>query len=161
MKAKINIRDLLVSRLGETPTIPATISIDEVLEFMDAGHEEEIDLHDLLDERRAIALLWDTEMLRSHYPHLTDDQAWEVLKECERHYTAEDGLAWDDVSEVVCGLHPEPTHTWLADFRVSLTDTDGCDESEIAERFDRVAEALAKACPDAKAWPLRCTINKA
>ena len=74
-------------------------------------HREDVDVHDLLAQHRAIALLWDADMLLSHYKHLTAGQAWEVLRECERHYTAEAGLTWDDVAETVTEMFPDPAET--------------------------------------------------
>ncbi len=68
----------------------------------------DIDIHELLARHRAIALIWDADMLQSTYPHLTAGHAWEVLQACERHYTAENGLTWDDVAEVAGELYPDP-----------------------------------------------------
>lgn len=74
-------------------------------------HRVEVDVHELLAGHRAIALVWDADMLLSHYKHLTDDQAWEVIQECERHYTAEAGLTWDDVAAAVAEMFPDPAET--------------------------------------------------
>lgn len=70
-------------------------------------HPVDVDIQELLAEHQAIALVWDADMLLSTYPHLTRGQAWEVLRECERQYTAENGLTWDDVAAVVNELFPE------------------------------------------------------
>lgn len=71
-------------------------------------HTEEVDVHALLAEHQAIALVWDAEQLLSHYPHLSKGQAWEVLQECERNYKGEEGLAWDDIAEAVTEMFPDP-----------------------------------------------------
>lgn len=111
MKTKLNIdlADVLKRKYPHGFHVPADIDIDAFLEFADDDweHELDIDIHELLDDRRAIALIWDAEQVRSHYPHLTDAQAWEVLQACERHYSAEVGLSWRDVEEEVNNLYPD------------------------------------------------------
>jgi hypothetical protein len=113
MKATINIREILEEKFGETPTVPATIDIGEVIQFMDADEEHELDVHDLLAGRKAIALIWEAEQLLSHYPHLTEDQAWDALQFCEAQYTAETGLTWDDVAGVVNERFPDAAEAKL------------------------------------------------
>jgi hypothetical protein len=98
MKVKIDLHDALLAEIGgNSMSIPVTVEIDELLEF--SGIDEyEVDIHDLLAEQKAIGLIWDAEMLLSHYPHLTEAQAWDVLQGCSKNYSAEQGLTWDDVS---------------------------------------------------------------
>lgn len=106
MKTTIDIREILEEKIGGTPTIPATICIGEVLEFMDAGDEHEIDIRALLAERQAIALVWEAGMLLEAYPHLARDQAWEALQQCERDHEAGQRLGWDRIAEVVDDRFP-------------------------------------------------------
>ncbi len=82
-------------------------------------HRETIDVVRLLAEHRAIAQIWDADMLLSHYPHLTREQAWEVLQACDRTYRAEIGLTWADVDEVVDELHPDTVDLDLNSKRVA------------------------------------------
>jgi len=65
----------------------------------DAGHKftesEEIDVHDLLARRMQIAVIWDIEDVQEVRPDLTDEQAWEVLQQIDRHHDATLGINWD------------------------------------------------------------------
>src|SRR5262245_9025113 len=109
-KMQIDLADILKRKYPHGFHAPADIDIDAFLEFADDDwdHGLDIDIHEVLAESKAIALIWDADMLLSTYPHLTEEQAWEVLQECERDYAAEHGLTWDDVAEVVCERFPEP-----------------------------------------------------
>jgi ribosomal protein S15P/S13E len=107
MKVKINLHEALVSALGSnTVRVPAAIDIDDLLEYGDAS-DYEIDIHDLLAEQQAIALIWDADQLLSHYPHLTKDQAWAVLQECERNYKGVEGLCWDGIDDLINERYPD------------------------------------------------------
>ena len=110
MRIKLNLRDQFrqAADSDNMLTFEASVDVDNLFETAHIPDEPDIDLHDLLDEQRAIALLWDAVMVRSTYPHLTEDDAWQVLQECERTYSAEHGLAWDDVGAVVAELFPDP-----------------------------------------------------
>src|SRR6516165_6352445 len=109
MKVKVNLHKLIednASTYNGHLQVNAQIDLEEL--FGSIPDKQEIDVHDLLADQHAIALIWDTEQLRNHYPHLTEDQAWEVLQHCERGYKGEEGLTWDDIAKVVQDLHPEP-----------------------------------------------------
>ena len=99
MKLSINVRDHLQESSdhgGDLLLLHTSVDVDDLLDTNGIPEEAEFDLHELLAERHAIALLWDADMLVSTYPHLTQDQAWKVLQECERQYSAlenADGLA--------------------------------------------------------------------
>lgn len=152
----IDLADILAGKYPRGFHAPADIDITTFLEFADDDWRHELDLHALLAERHAIALVWDADMLRSHYPHLTAEQAWEALRECERNYTAEAGLTWDDVAEVVTGRFPD-----AAEARQRLLDrlhglrrqvealpgdsrTNPAGYGEVAARLDDVEELLAR-----------------
>lgn len=107
LKLEIDLADILADRYPHGFHAPADTDVTTLLEFADDDWRHELDLHALLAGRHAIALVWDADMLLSHYPHLTPDQAWEVLRECERNYTAEAGLTWDDVTGVVSDRFPD------------------------------------------------------
>jgi hypothetical protein len=53
-----------------------------------------IDIHELLAERRQIALIWSTDDVQELRPDLSDDQCWEVLQDVDRHKDAELGITW-------------------------------------------------------------------
>lgn len=110
MKVKVNIREHFreAADSDNMLTFEASVDVDNLFESGHLPDERELDLHQLLSEEHAIALIWDTGMLLSHYPHLTDDQAWDVLQECERNYSTEHGLTWDEVTEVIAERYPDP-----------------------------------------------------
>jgi hypothetical protein len=111
MKTKLNLdlADVLKQRYPRGFHAPADIDIDGLIEFGDEDWEHvlDIDVRQLLARQNAIALIWDADMLLSTYPHLTPEQAWEVLQQCERDYSAEEGLTWDLVAEVVHDRFPD------------------------------------------------------
>lgn len=158
MKVKVNVRDLLAenSDHGDLLLYHGGVEIDDLLETNGIDQEREFDVHELLAEQRAIALIWDADMLVSTYPHLREDQAWEVLQECERNYTGEAGLTWDDVAEVVNDRFPDAPEAKqrLLDRLHSLrrlvealpadVRTNPAAYGEIAAKVDAVEEAVEK-----------------
>jgi hypothetical protein len=119
MKVTINIREHIANNAfnPHMMLVAAGIDIDDLFEANDIPEEHELDLYELLDEQHAIALIWTTEQVRNHHGHLTEEQAWAVLKECERNYKGEEGLTWDDIAEVVTERYPDPAD--LQDDRAS------------------------------------------
>jgi hypothetical protein len=65
-----------------------------------------IDVHDLLRQRRQIGIIWSIEDVQAVRPDLTDDQAWKVLQESERHLDCELGLTWDSIEYAADDLFP-------------------------------------------------------
>lgn len=49
----------------------------------------------MLAAQRQIAAIWSIEDVLEVRPHLTDEQAWEVLRRGDRRYDAEVGINWD------------------------------------------------------------------
>lgn len=99
MKLNVNLRDLLVREIGESPDVPATINVEDMLDFTGTCHKQEIDLDELLAENRMIAHVWTTDDVRQVRPELTDDQAWRVLQACEEKLDSEQGLTWDTIDQ--------------------------------------------------------------
>ncbi len=54
----------------------------------------EIDIHELLAERRQIADVWSIEDVQAVRPDLSEDQCWEVLQLTDRTKDAELGITW-------------------------------------------------------------------
>ena len=110
MKVKVNIRQFIEDNAHDPHMMPvaAHIDIDDLFEANDIPEERELDIYELLEEEHAIALIWTAEVVRSHHPRLSEEQAWELLKACEMTYSAEEGLTWDDIAEAVTELYPEP-----------------------------------------------------
>ncbi len=57
-------------------------------------NSHDIDIHVLLTERRQIASVWSIEDVQQLRRDLTDDQAWEVLQQVDRHHDCEAGITW-------------------------------------------------------------------
>jgi hypothetical protein len=66
-----------------------------------------IDVHELLRQRRQVAVIWSVEDVQEVRPDLTDDQAWEVLQRCHDKHDCELGLTWTTIEIVADGLFPE------------------------------------------------------
>jgi hypothetical protein len=65
-----------------------------------------IDVHELLEQRRQVAVIWCIEDVQSVRHDLTDDQAWEVLQECCRIHDCELGFNWLLIETVADELFP-------------------------------------------------------
>ena len=63
----------------------------------------------LLAKNRQIAAIWSIEDVKGIRPHLTDDQAWEVLEEVGRGHDAEYGISWITLETMASILFPRPT----------------------------------------------------
>ena len=75
---------------------------------LDGGTE--IELHEVLAARGQTALGWSVEDVQEVRPDLTDEQAWEVLRQVERRHDATIGITWDTlewVAEDLFGDAPE------------------------------------------------------
>lgn len=101
MKVKVNLREALTSAWSDTPTIPATIDLDEVFEFLDTGdeHEVEVEIDELLQQNRTIGHLWTVEDVQSIRDDLDPDQAWTVLQGVEHDLDSTRGVTWDVIEQ--------------------------------------------------------------
>lgn len=70
-----------------------------------------IDVHDLLASRQQVAVIWSIEDVQGVRPDLTNDQAWQVLQQCERIHDCEVGFNWLLIETIADDLFPEPTTT--------------------------------------------------
>jgi hypothetical protein len=68
---------------------------------------DDIDVHALVAERRQIAAIWSIEDVQQERPDLTDDQAWEVLKQVEHCHDCNYGITWDHLQIAARDLFPE------------------------------------------------------
>jgi hypothetical protein len=113
MKAKINIRDFLEDYAAYgTLTAELRIAVEDVMQCLDpsAGHEFDIDIHELLAQNHQIADIWGTEDVQQVRPDLNDDQAWQVLQIVDRRYDSEYGIVWSTIeviAEELFGGAPE------------------------------------------------------
>jgi len=67
------------------------------------------DVRQTLQNRREVGIIWCIEDVQCVRPKLTDDQAWEVLQECERHHDCEFGFTWTFIECFADKLYPTLT----------------------------------------------------
>jgi len=146
MKCTIDLRDHIrqAADSDNMLTFEASVDVDNLFETASIPDEFEIDLRDVLDEQYAIALIWDADQVLSHYPHLTKEQAFAVLKQCERNYKGEEGLTWDDIGDTVARMFPDPDGFLSPDrvLRVEKALHDYTDSDEVANLTDLLADAM-------------------
>lgn len=58
----------------------------------------------LLATRKQIAIIFSIDDVHDVRPDLTDDQAWHLLQEVERHHDAEFGVNWELLEHVALRL---------------------------------------------------------
>jgi hypothetical protein len=66
-----------------------------------------IDIHQLLEQHRQVAVIWSIEDVRHVRPDLSDDQAWEVLGRCRDQHDCEWGFTWTFLKDVADELFPK------------------------------------------------------
>jgi hypothetical protein len=54
----------------------------------------EVDIHELLAQRRQVAVICSSQDVQRMHPYLNDHQAWEVLQYCINRYNCEMNLVW-------------------------------------------------------------------
>jgi hypothetical protein len=64
------------------------------------------DIHQLLEQRREVAVIWCVEDVQSVRPDLNDDQAWKVLQRCRHVHDCEVGFNWLLIEIVADDLFP-------------------------------------------------------
>jgi hypothetical protein len=76
-----------------------------------APEPPEIDIHEILAERRLIGLLWGIDDVQEVRPDLTEDQCWEVLQQVERREDATIGVTWDTLECIAHELFGDAPET--------------------------------------------------
>jgi len=71
----------------------------------------DIDVHELLKERRQVAVIWSIEDVQAVRSDLAEGHAWEVLQRCEKVHDCEFGFTWLLIETVAEDMFPEPTTT--------------------------------------------------
>src|SRR5579859_5479159 len=107
-KVIVNLRDLLICELGGTTThIPATVDVDDLMEFSDIANTQ-IDIDELLRQERKVASVWALDQVFLRRPDLTDEQAWDVLQHARNAFEL-DGVHLDYLESTADGLFPPPS----------------------------------------------------
>ncbi|MBI3867409.1 MAG: hypothetical protein HY299_02675 [Verrucomicrobia bacterium] len=65
-----------------------------------------IDIDDLLEQRKQVAIIWCVEDVQEMRPDLSEDQAFEVLLECKRAHDGEIGFTWTLIQEIASDMFP-------------------------------------------------------
>ncbi|HEY4313338.1 MAG TPA: hypothetical protein VGN12_28065 [Pirellulales bacterium] len=77
---------------------------------MSARHDRaSLDFDQLLEERRQIAIVWSIDDVQEVRSDLNPDQAWQVLRQCQRVHDCEFGITWqliETVAEDLFGSNP-------------------------------------------------------
>jgi hypothetical protein len=73
--------------------------------------ESEIDIQQLLRQRRQVAVVWCVEDVKHVRPDLTEDQAWQVLQQCYDKHDCEWGFTWTYLQDVAADLFPKQPST--------------------------------------------------
>jgi hypothetical protein len=77
---------------------------------INTGEPVDINRHvrELLAKQHSIAAIWCTDDVRGVRPHLTEDQAWEVLQQVDDLHDAEWGITWTTLETVADDMFPNP-----------------------------------------------------
>jgi len=82
----------------------------QAMEALPSTELPEIDIHELLAERRQVAVTWCCEDVKHVRPDLNDAQAWEVLQQCIDQHDCKWGFTWTfikDVAQHLFGAAPK------------------------------------------------------
>jgi hypothetical protein len=121
MKLPINLPHLIEQQLGRTPIeLPVTIDVGMFLEYSELD-ESELDLHELLRENRMIGHFYTVDDVRHLRPHLSDEEAWQVLQAIDKSVTIapEYGMSWDGIRDTADSLFPSD-RAFVAKVTVSI-----------------------------------------
>lgn len=127
---KLNLHELLTEAIGgNTAYVPATIDVDEILEFSDID-EVETDLTTLLHQQQLIAHIWSIEDVQSVRPDLSADQAWEVLLAVEKSLDCTRGITWDTI-EMAATMFGKPHEHRPKRFEQALQSYNGLELADL------------------------------
>ncbi|HEY4313337.1 MAG TPA: hypothetical protein VGN12_28060 [Pirellulales bacterium] len=102
-KLTLNLKDLLIDAFGATAQLPASVDIDDLVDFNDV-REHDVDLHELLADERKIALIWSIDDVKARRPDLCDEQAWQVLEKFQQHHDCNAQAIWDTLEQIAHDL---------------------------------------------------------
>ncbi len=70
-------------------------------------HTVDVDIGELLAEHHAIGIVWDIEHVKDQRPDLSDNQAWEVLQECQGCWDRLNDPMLETIRQQADGLFPK------------------------------------------------------
>jgi hypothetical protein len=132
MKVKVNIRDFIEQNADhcEALLVHATFDVDDLFETNCIPDEHEFDIYELLDEQHAIALIWDTSHVKDQRPDLTEEQAWEVLQECQSSWDRLNDPMLETIHQVAENLYPTGKEALRRRIRSLLSQVESLPERE-------------------------------
>ncbi len=93
-----------------------TVAVWSITDALDAAFEAgvdsaqndatTIDIHQLLEQRNQVAVIWSVEDVQSVRSDLSDDQSWDVLQRCIKVHDCEIGFNWLLIQYVADDLFP-------------------------------------------------------
>jgi hypothetical protein len=70
-------------------------------------HQVDVDIDELLAEHHAIGIIWDIQHIKDQRSGLSDEQAWEVLQECQRCWDRLNDPMLETIRQVSDNLFPQ------------------------------------------------------
>jgi hypothetical protein len=67
---------------------------------------DRVNIRKVFEHRRQVAVIWGIEDVQSVRPHISDDQAWEVLCQCRRIHDCSYGFTWELIEFVADDMFP-------------------------------------------------------
>ncbi len=83
------------------------VSVNYIREIENIDENKSVATIPNFDPNKQIALIWSTEDVLSVRPHLTEQQAMDVLEEVQRRHDATLGVTWDTLCYCADILYPE------------------------------------------------------
>jgi hypothetical protein len=83
-------------------------AIENIRKYHPSGDKatQDVDIDELLADHQAIAIIWDIQHVKAQRPDLGDEQAWEILQECQRcHHLLNDPML-ETIRQVAENLYP-------------------------------------------------------
>lgn len=103
---KIDLQSLLRKSMGNSITaVPCSVDLEALLDFNDLNHIN-VDVQGLFAQRRQVVILWSVSDVQFVRNDLSDELAWNVLRECSRRHTREQGLNRSLILQVAEQLYP-------------------------------------------------------
>ena len=85
-------------------------------------HTVDVDIGELLAEHQAIGIVWDIQHVKDQRPDLSDNQAWDVLHECQGCWDRLNDPMLETIRQVAENIYPKkrtPRPTKVAEFIAS------------------------------------------
>jgi hypothetical protein len=133
MKATVNIRDFIEDNADHNDMllVHASLDVDDLFETNCIPEEREFDIDDLLADQHAIAIVWDIQHVKDQCPELTDEQAWEVLQECQQNWERLSDPMLEMIRQVAENLYPSSKEALRRRVRSLLSALESLPEREL------------------------------